>query len=185
MFSRSGSPFRKAAVVVAALFPLTACTLAGPPAGAPAPDPAPRESPPGGEAPARSTAEAEVYEVDGRRYTVLASAEGYREVGLASWYGDEFRGRPTANGEPFDPDLPSAAHRTLPLGTWVEVTSLETGRRVRVRVNDRGPFRHPEERIIDLSRAAARRLGALGAGTVRVEVRALPGDERPDPPGGR
>lgn len=113
------------------------------------------------------------YEVAGEVYHVLPTAEGYDEVGLASWYGDEFAGSRTSSGEPFDPDRLSAAHRTLPIPTWVEVTNLDNGRRLVVRVNDRGPFADTDRRIIDLSRAAARRLGIIGPGTARVRVRAL------------
>jgi rare lipoprotein A len=110
-------------------------------------------------------------------YHVLPSADGYDETGLASWYGEEFAGRRTSSGEPFDPDRLSAAHRTLPIPTWVEVTNLENSRRLVVRVNDRGPFADTDRRIIDLSRAAAGRLGILGAGTARVRVRALSAEE--------
>lgn len=115
----------------------------------------------------------ESYEVFGRTYRPLRVGNGYEEEGLASWYGDDFAGRPTSSGEPFDPDLLTAAHRTIPIPSWVEVTSLETGRRVVVRVNDRGPFADPERRIIDLSEEAARRLGILEAGVARVRLRVL------------
>lgn len=111
------------------------------------------------------------YTVLGRTYRVLPSARGYRERGLASWYGSKFHGRRTSSGEAFDMYRVSAAHKTLPLPTWVEVTNLENGKKINVRVNDRGPFK--DGRIIDLSYAAAVRLGVLEAGTARVEVRAL------------
>ena len=111
------------------------------------------------------------YEVRGVRYRVLETSTGYEEEGLASWYGEEFQGRRTSSGEPYDMYRMTAAHRSLPLPTYVEVTNLENGRRIVVRVNDRGPF-HPD-RIIDLSFVAARRLGFTGAGTARVRVRAL------------
>ena len=117
------------------------------------------------------------YEVFGDTYHVLATADGYEEEGLASWYGAEFEGRPTSSGEPFDPGRPSAAHRTLPIPTWVVVTNLDNGREMVVRINDRGPFADPERRIIDLSRAAAERLGVVGPGTARVRVRALSSEE--------
>jgi len=81
--------------------------------------------------------------------------------GTASWYGGRLAGRRTASGEVFDPRQMTAAHRTLPFGTWVEVTCVETGQSVRVRITDRGPFGHPE-RIIDLSRAAADTIGIRG-----------------------
>jgi rare lipoprotein A len=93
---------------------------------------------------------------------------GWSQVGRASWYGGEFDGRPTASGETFDMNALTAAHRTLPLGTWIEVTNLDNGRRAELRVNDRGPF--VEGRILDVSRAAARRLGFLVGGTARVKI---------------
>ena len=86
----------------------------------------------------------------------------------ASYYGDEFAGRPTANGETFDPQLLTAAHRTLPFGSLVRVTDAASGRDVVVRINDRGPFHGNRE--IDLSTAAARELGMLGAGTAKVSL---------------
>jgi rare lipoprotein A len=96
------------------------------------------------------------------------------QVGDATWYGRQFAGRRTANGERFDPNKMTAAHRSLPLGTWVEVTRVDTGQRVRVRITDRGPFGH-EERIIDLSRAAGAKLGMLKRGVAHVEVRVVSG----------
>ncbi len=93
---------------------------------------------------------------------------GWRESGLASYYGPGFDGRRTANGEVFDMDGQSAAHRTLPFGTWVRVTRLDTGASIRVRINDRGPF--VSGRIIDLSRGAARALEMVEAGVVPVEI---------------
>jgi rare lipoprotein A len=94
------------------------------------------------------------------------------QVGRASWYGPYHHGQPTASGERFSMYRMTAAHRTLPLGTAVAVTNLQTGRRAVVRINDRGPYVDPERRIIDLSRAAARRLGLEipGVGRVRVVV---------------
>lgn len=94
---------------------------------------------------------------------------GYEAEGVASWYGDAFHGRPTANGEVFDMRQISAAHPTLPMPSLVEVTNLETGRSIRLRVNDRGPFH--DNRLIDLSQAAARELGFEGKGLARVKVR--------------
>ena len=91
------------------------------------------------------------------------------EKGIASWYGPKFHGRRTANGEVYDMDGFTAAHRTLPFGTWVEVINLDNGRRALLRINDRGPF--VKGRVIDVSRAGARELGLLGPGTARVEVR--------------
>jgi rare lipoprotein A len=108
--------------------------------------------------------------VHGRRY-VPADEPRYDEVGLASWYSYE-SGRRTADGEPFGgADQVTAAHRTLPIPSEVEVTNLENGRRIRVRLNDRGPF--VQDRLIDLSREAARQLDFLGRGTARVRVRYL------------
>lgn len=155
------------------------CSVVGYPA--PTPPPAPvvvggGEPEPAPERPSRY-GNPETYEVFGEVYRVLPSAVGYQEEGWASWYGEEFAGRPTSSGEIFDPDRMSAAHRTLPLPTWVEVTNLENGRSVTIRVNDRGPFAQPERRIIDVSRAAARRLGLIGPGTARVRVRALTAEE--------
>lgn len=110
------------------------------------------------------------YTIEGERYRPHAAA-GYDTVGIASWYGDPFHGRPTANGTRYDQDGLSAAHRTLPLGTPVRVTRLEDGRSLILRITDRGPF--VKGRIIDLSRGAARRLGFANDGLARVRVRAL------------
>ncbi|CAM3567699.1 septal ring lytic transglycosylase RlpA family protein [Halomonas lysinitropha] len=110
------------------------------------------------------------YEVWGKRYEVMADARGYSRQGQASWYGEKFHGYATANGEIYDMYKMSAAHRSLPLPSFVRVTSLENGRSAIVRVNDRGPFH--SDREIDLSYAAAARLGILeqGTGGVKVEV---------------
>src|SRR5438477_1043420 len=104
---------------------------------------------------------------------------GYQEEGVASWYGGEFNGRRTANGEVYDMHGLSAAHRTLPLGTIVKVTSMENGRSVQLKVNDRGPL--VSGRVLDLSYGAARQLGIVGAGTgrVRIEVVRLAGSATP------
>jgi rare lipoprotein A len=96
-------------------------------------------------------------------------AVGHEESGLASWYGHPFHGRRTASGEIYDMRGMTAAHRTMPFGTRVRVTSLDTGRSVEVRINDRGPFK--KERIIDVSYAAARALGAVGRGVIPVRLR--------------
>ena len=93
----------------------------------------------------------------------------YEATGHASWYGDELRGRKTASGERFNPDGLSAAHRTLPLQSYVEVTTLDSGRTILVRINDRGPYR--ANRLIDLSHGAARQLGIVGHGARLVRVR--------------
>ncbi len=115
------------------------------------------------------------YRISGRWYRPRVD-ENYNRTGVASWYGDEFANRPTANGETFYPELMTAAHKTLPLPSVVEVTNLDNNRKVRVRVNDRGPFAH--ERIIDMSRMAARKLGFLKNGTARVRVRYLKDESR-------
>jgi rare lipoprotein A len=101
---------------------------------------------------------------------VRGGSPNWREQGLASWYGSDFHGRRTANGERYNMYAMTAAHKTLPLGTQVVVTSRETGRRIRVRVNDRGPF--VAGRVIDLSLAAARALGSAEAGVVPVTLEA-------------
>jgi rare lipoprotein A len=111
------------------------------------------------------------YEVAGKRYYVLDTSDGFRERGVASWYGRDFHGRSTSSGEVYDMNQMTAAHKTLPIPTWVEVTNLANGRRVIVKVNDRGPF--VDGRIIDLSQRAAQELGMIQAGTARVQVRAL------------
>lgn len=120
------------------------------------------------------------YEVFGRKYHVLASAEGFRETGLASWYGKKFHGRKTSNGERYDMFALSGAHKNLPLPSYVRVTNLANGKSVIVRINDRGPF-HPG-RIIDLSYAAAVKLDTVGK-IATVEVEAItPGRDLPPPP---
>ena len=111
------------------------------------------------------------YDVYGKRYYVKQSAQGYRERGVASWYGKKFHGRRTSSGEPYDMHALSAAHKTLPLPTWVRVTNLTTGKSLVLRVNDRGPF--VDNRIIDLSYAAARELDLIANGTGLVEVEAI------------
>ncbi|EQD59584.1 rare lipoprotein A [mine drainage metagenome] len=112
------------------------------------------------------------YVVDGRRYHVLTHAQGYRQRGIASWYGLHSVGLPTASGLPYNPDSMTAASKILPLGTWVRVTNLVNGRQVIVRIDDRGPF--VRQRIIDLSYAAARQLKMIARGTALVEVRSIP-----------
>ena len=105
------------------------------------------------------------YVVRGKRYHTLESSRGYEETGIASWYGRKFHGRRTSSGETYDMYKMTAAHKTLPLPTYVEVTRVDNGSSVVVRVNDRGPF--VGDRIIDLSYAAAERLGVRNAGTLR------------------
>ena len=113
----------------------------------------------------------ESYEVFGQTYYPLKSSEGFVERGVASWYGPGFHRKRTSSGEPYDMYEMSAAHRVLPLPTYVEVTHLGSGRKAVVKVNDRGPFK--DDRVLDLSYAAAYRLGIHGPGTAWVEIRAL------------
>ena len=116
----------------------------------------------------------ETYVIDGVTYHVMDTSAGYREEGIASWYGGYFHGRLTSSGDVYDMYEMTAAHKSLPLPTYVRVTHLGSGRSVVLRVNDRGPF--VENRIIDLSFAAASKLGMAVIGTALVEVVAL------DPP---
>ena len=111
------------------------------------------------------------YRVLGKRYTVLASEEGYLERGVASWYGPTFHGESTSNGEKYNMYGMTAAHKTLPLPCYARVTNLKNGKSVVVRINDRGPF--VSNRLIDLSYSAAQKLDMLKEGTTLVEVRAL------------
>lgn len=116
-----------------------------------------------------------VYEVLGKRYTVMPTSAGYRERGVASWYGKKFHGNLTSNREVYDMYEMTAAHKTLPLPTYVQVRNLRNDRTIVVRVNDRGPFVH--NRIIDLSYAAALKLDMIRDGTSLVEVTAISFDE--------
>ena len=111
------------------------------------------------------------YNVLGRRYYVLATADGYLDRGVASWYGPTFHGGNTSSGEPYDMYAMTAAHKTLPLPCYARVTNLRNGRSVVVRINDRGPF--VANRLIDLSYSAAAKLDMIRDGTTLVEVRAL------------
>ena len=117
------------------------------------------------------------YVVNGRRYHTLSSSRGYRERGIASWYGQKFHGRRTSSREVYDMYAMTAAHKTLPLPTYARVTNLENGRQVVVRINDRGPFH--ANRIIDLSYTAASRLGILERGTGLVQVEAIEPESAP------
>lgn len=117
------------------------------------------------------------YEVFGKRYYTLMSSDGYHEKGLASWYGTKFHGQRTSSGEIYDMYAMTAAHKTLPLPTYVEVTNLSNGRKVIVKVNDRGPFHG--DRLIDLSYSAAKQLGIVSHGTGMVEIRAITANEKP------
>jgi rare lipoprotein A len=127
-------------------------------------DPVPRPEP-------RSDSGNDPYIVFGKTYYPLREAKDYRERGIASWYGKKFHGKRTSSGEPYDMYAMTAAHRTLPLPSYVRVRNLANGNAVVVRVNDRGPFLH--NRLIDLSYAAAFKLGILSTGTGVVEVEAL------------
>lgn len=111
------------------------------------------------------------YEVFGKRYHVLPTAEGYKERGVASWYGPDFHTRPTSSGEPYDMYGMTAAHKTLPIPAYARVTNLTNGRSVVVRINDRGPF--VGNRIIDLSYTAAHKLQMTREGTAFVEVEVI------------
>lgn len=111
------------------------------------------------------------YTVLGKTYKVMSSSKGFKERGDASWYGTKFHGRLTANGERYDMYEMTAAHKNLPLPTYVQVTNLDNGKKIVVRVNDRGPFH--KGRVIDLSYAAASKIGMLKKGTARVEVVAI------------
>jgi rare lipoprotein A len=118
------------------------------------------------------------YKVLGKRYVVLATADGYLERGVASWYGPTFHGESTSNGEKYNMYGMTAAHKTLPLPTYARVTNLKNGRSIVVRINDRGPF--VSNRLIDLSYSAAAKLDMLKEGTTLVEVKALTVQEPDD-----
>lgn len=113
----------------------------------------------------------ESYEVFGKTYRTLKSSNGFRERGVASWYGKKFHGRKTSSGEIYDMYRLTAAHKHLPLPTSVKVTNLENGRSIVVRVNDRGPFH--DNRVLDVSYAAAQKLGMVEKGTAFVSIEAL------------
>ena len=162
--------WKQAPLVLALLFALAACST---PYGGRVAEPSPHYK------------IGKPYKVNGRWYRPEEDPD-YVEVGVASWYGRDFHGKKTANGEIYDMNLMSAAHTTLPMPSMVEVTNLNNGRKVVVRVNDRGPF--ARNRIIDLSRAAARRLGFEQDGLARVKVRYVgraPLQAKASRPGGR
>jgi rare lipoprotein A len=118
------------------------------------------------------------YVVFGKRYYVLDSSDGFVQRGIASWYGTKFHGRSTSSGEVYNMHAMTAAHKTLPIPVYVHVKNLDNGRSMVVRVNDRGPF--VSGRIIDLSYAAAKKLGVDGPGTANVEISTLgPGQAGP------
>ncbi len=115
------------------------------------------------------------YVVMGKKYYVMDSAEGFKQKGIASWYGNKFHGRRTSSGEDYDMYIMTAAHKTLPIPVFVEVTNSDNGRKAIVKVNDRGPFH--EGRIIDLSYAAATKLGVARTGTANVTIRVVTSEE--------
>jgi rare lipoprotein A len=118
------------------------------------------------------------YEVFGRQYTVMQSADGYSEEGIASWYGMKFQGRRTSNGELFDVYQATAAHKSLPLPSYLRVINLENDASMIVRVNDRGPF--VDDRLIDVSYGVAVKLGFAEQGTARVRLEHIPVDGKDD-----
>lgn len=111
------------------------------------------------------------YEVFGKKYTPLASVQPFTQRGMGSWYGKRFHGQKTSSGETYDMYKMTAAHPTLPIPSYARVTNVANGRSVVVRINDRGPFH--SNRIIDLSYAAAYKLGYVGAGSAQVQVDAV------------
>jgi len=117
------------------------------------------------------------YTVRGKTYHPYKTAQGYRETGIASWYGPGFHGKTTSNGERYNQNAMTAAHKLLPFGTRLHVTNLNNGRTVEVRINDRGPF--VGSRIIDLSKAAAQKLNMIGSGTAKVRLVALEDGKAP------
>jgi rare lipoprotein A len=166
---------RKTALMAGAMLMLAGCgSFGGEREGGPTASPAPAQSVGGvSDTPVKI---GDPYTIAGTTYTPADIAD-YDDVGYASWYGDELAGRPTANGETFDPTGISAAHKTLPLPSYVEVTALDTGRTILVRVNDRGPM--VGDRLIDLSRGAAEQLGLTdGLSAVRVRRTNPPAAER-------
>lgn len=113
----------------------------------------------------------DTYSVNGRTYQVMRTASGYKARGIASWYGTKFHSMRTSSGDDYDMYAMTAAHRTLPLPSYVRVKNLENGKQAIVKINDRGPFH--EDRVIDLSYAAAAKIGLLPKGTAKVEIEAL------------
>ena len=165
----AADPFRRPVARLLAM-PLLACAMALAACSSEEPPPAPTGSTYSGTVPTGSYKVGKPYQVAGRWYRP-AYDPSYNRVGTGSWYGDQFQGRLTANGEVFDKEQISAAHPTLPLPSIVRVTNLENGRSLELRVNDRGPF--VSDREIDLSEAAARKLGYHGKGLAKVRVQFL------------
>lgn len=158
---RLGIAAALAAFVIAAAG-CSAPRLASPPGGTAPPAPA---------APTASSQRPKPYQVYGTWYQPLPHAKGFTQTGRASWYGRKFHGRRTSNGEIYDMYALTAAHKTLPFGTYVQVRNLKNDRSVVVKINDRGPF--VSGRIIDLSYTAAKEIGVIGPGTAPVELVAL------------
>jgi len=175
---RTGATVAWAGAALAAVLLLSACANRGgyykddgPPDRHPVdmdsiPEPVPRDEP-------RSRTGNDPYVALGQHYVPMREAVDYREKGTASWYGKRFHGKRTSSGEKYDMYKMTAAHRTLPLPSYVRVTNLDNGESIIVRVNDRGPFLH--DRLIDLSYAAAHRLGIIATGTGRVRVETVTG----------
>lgn len=111
------------------------------------------------------------YKVRGKQYKVFRSSKNFQQIGTASWYGPGFHGKKTANGEVYNMHAMTAAHKTLPLGCKVQVTNLRNGKKIVVRINDRGPFHGG--RVIDLSKTAAKKLGMLNSGHTKVHIKII------------
>jgi rare lipoprotein A len=174
----TGKTFRPLALLLMALSLLAGCAAEIGPVrtGVERTPPAKRQAGPGqpsqpGQPGERIPATQRPYQIDGKTYYPLPTAQGFEEDGVASWYGPDFHGRQTSCGETYDMHGLTAAHKTLPMHTWLLVKNLENDREVTVRVNDRGPF--SKGRIVDLTRTAADNLGFLGRGTARVRITAL------------
>jgi rare lipoprotein A len=129
--------------------------------------------------PTQSPGKPKPYRVAGKWYQPVSHAKGFQQRGIASWYGKKFHGRKTSNGETYDMYAMTAAHKTLPLGTYVHVRNLDNGKAVTVRINDRGPF--VQGRIVDLSYTAARKIDIVTSGTAPVVLVALEPDKRQKP----
>jgi peptidoglycan lytic transglycosylase len=175
----------RAAAAVLAMLVLTACGTAPPRGGAFYKDDGPGANPPPDldriadaqpRAEPLNQAANRPYEVFGKRYVPLASLQPFHQRGIASWYGRRFNGQPTSSGERYDMYAMTAAHRMLPIPSYARVTNLANGRSVVVRINDRGPFH--SGRVIDLSYAAAHKLGYVAAGSAMVEVDSIVPDAR-------
>lgn len=166
------------AILLAVLF--SGCAVVSERDGPPAVKPGPTPDATVTQEPRSRYGNPESYEVFGQRYYTLKSSAGFRERGVASWYGKKFHGRRTSSGETYDMYQMTAAHKSLPLPTYVKVTNLENGRTATLKVNDRGPFH--DNRVIDLSYAAAVKLGVAEKGTAFVEVEAISAHQVPKQP---